>query len=83
MKDVLKILIISKRFKNIAEENTSYAWSIKLTRILIDLIPLNPEDKLDIFERIQDHLVDENIPFLLESKKLKFGNTLCINYWRI
>ena len=72
----MKILLnfISKRFKKISEENTNYAWIIKLTKILIKIIPLSEDDKLELFNKIIENLIDENNTFLLELNSLKFGN---------
>lgn len=64
---------ISKKFKRISEENTNYAWGIKLTKILIEIIPLSSGEKDEIFNEIRMNLVDENSLLLTQLIYLKFG----------
>ncbi len=59
--------------------NTNYAWMIKLTKILIEIIPLSQDDKFELFDKMKDNLVDEKNPFLLESKNFKFSKKILKN----
>ncbi len=65
--------MFSRKFKKISEENTNYAWMITLTKILIEIIPLNQDDKTGLLDRIKHNLVEESNP-LLQTNNLKFGN---------
>lgn len=59
---------------------------IKLTKILIEMIPLSQEEKCELFDKMKDNLVDETNQLLLELKfgiiiKLKIFNFLCFKFF--
>jgi hypothetical protein len=63
-------------FKKISEENVNYAWLIKLSKIFIEMIPLNVEEKDEIFKENYNRLVDENNVYLKNASNENFGNIL-------
>ena len=74
----LLLLFFSFRTKlnKLSEENTNYPWLIKLVKILSNYINPTEEEKLEIFNKNYDRLVDINSPYLMNMSNYKYGKKL-------
>jgi hypothetical protein len=60
----------------LSEENTNYPWLIKMLKILNLFLEPNEDEKLEIFNKNYERLVNINSPYLMKMSNNKYGKKI-------